>query len=75
MATYADTADIYCTDTDRTLEGEVIYFTPEKSLTVSLMRSIKLTLVYEPKIKVYVGNGQGLEFQSKGPKMSSSKDY
>jgi len=75
VATYADTAEIYCTDTDKTLTGEILTFKPEKVLSVALVRQIKLTLMWDDKIKVYVGNGQGLEFQSQGPAMLSERNY
>lgn len=75
MATYAETADIFCTDTDVTVTGEMLSFAVEKSMSVSINRAIKLTLIYDPKIKVYVGNAQGLEFQSDGPKKLADRNF
>jgi len=64
---YAQTCDVYCTDTEVTIEAEVLDFVPEKFLRVSLDRSVILTLRYNKPTKIYVTHMGGLEFQSNGP--------
>ena len=42
-------------------------FKPQRSLTVSINRSIKVILQYKETNKIYVGNMAGMEFTSAGP--------
>ena len=64
---YKDTCELFCTDKDRTEMAELLNFVPGKLLTVSIHRSIKISLRYDEKHKQYVGSAAGLEFISKGP--------
>jgi len=64
---YDDHCTIHNTDRDRTMNVEILEFSPEKKLVVSVERSVKLTLSYDSSHHVYVGSMAGLEFTSLGP--------
>ena len=72
--TYSDTCTVHCTDHDRSVDAEILQFAPEKKLSVSLDRSVKVTLIYEPKHQIYVGSMGGLEFTSSGPQSYTVQD-
>ena len=65
---YDDVCKISCTDNGKVVDGEILNFKPEAFLEVSLNRSMKVQLRYQPKQKIYVGSMSGLEFTSAGPK-------
>lgn len=65
---YDDVCNISCTDNGNVVNGEIINFKPEAFLEVSLNRSLKVQLRYQPKQKIYVGSMAGFEFTSAGPK-------
>lgn len=60
-----DTCEIICEDNGRKMVAEVLSFTKNKSLTVSVDRSLKLTLSWNGKI--YEGNMGAISFVSNGP--------
>lgn len=64
---YSDKCTLKNTNNDTIVEAEVMDFKPNRSLTVSINRSIKVTLQYKEKNKIYVGNMAGMEFTSAGP--------
>jgi hypothetical protein len=43
-------------------------FKPQRMLTVTLNRSVKVSLNYLERTKIYVGTMAGVEFTSDGPK-------
>jgi len=65
---YEDSVDVYCTDTEKTVNAEIIDFKPNNILVVAIQRSIKLILKYDPAFNQFVGNMSGLEFTAKAPK-------
>lgn len=60
-----DTCEVICEDNGRKMVAEVLTFTKNKSLTVSIDRSLKLTLGWNGKI--YEGNMGAISFVSNGP--------
>lgn len=64
---YDDRCTIHNTDRDRTIDVEILEFSPEKRLVVSVERSVKVNLPYDSNHRVYVGSMAGLEFTSLGP--------
>jgi hypothetical protein len=61
-------AEIYCTDTEKTLNGHVMSFKEGVYLTVSINSKLIINLQYNEQHDVYIGGQAGLEFQSNGPK-------
>ena len=64
---YNDRCKIHNTDHGKTEEVEILDFSLGKKLVVSVQRSVKLTLSYVDKHKIYVGSMAGMEFTSEGP--------
>lgn len=64
---YEDTCELYNFDSGKTVTAEILNFQPERSLTVSINRSIKITLRYQANGKKYIGSASGFEFWSDGP--------
>lgn len=60
-----DTCEIILEDNGRKMVAEVLAFTKHKLLTVSVERSLKLTLAWNGKI--YEGNMGSRSFVSNGP--------
>ena len=73
---YENTCNITCTDNDIVKEAEVLNFLPGKSLTVTINRQVKLSIVYHESAtkKFYIGNMTGLEFTTPGPKEVITKE-
>ena len=65
---YEDECELYNFDSGKTVTAEILNFQPERSLTVSINRSIKVTLRYQENGKKYIGSAGGFEFWSDGPK-------
>jgi len=65
--TYADTCVLHNTDKGQDVEAEIINFSPRHSITVSINRQIKVTLLYRPQKDIYVGSMAGYEFTTTGP--------
>ena len=63
---YEDVCQVTCEDNNKTLTAEILDFKEGKMLTVSLDRSIKLTMPWNGKI--YEGKMMGRSFVSTGPK-------
>jgi hypothetical protein len=68
MIRYENTAQVTCVDNNKTVTAEVLDFNPQKTLSVSLDRAIKLILKYAPKSDEYQGEMYGRTFVTKGPK-------
>lgn len=64
---------MYCIDTDKTVIAEVLSITDKKYLSVSINRSVKVELLYQPRHNIYVGSQAGLEFTSSGPEFINTK--
>jgi len=62
------TAEVYCTDTEKTVEAHVMSFKDGVYLTVSIESKIVVNFQYDKQHDVYIGGAAGLEFQSQGPK-------
>lgn len=60
-----DTCEIICEDNGRKMVADVISFSKNKLLTVSVEKSLKLSLSWNGK--VYEGNMGKLSFVSNGP--------
>lgn len=60
-----DTCEVICEDNGRKMVAEVLSYTKKKSLTVSIERTLKLTLMWNGRI--YEGNQGPLSFVSNGP--------
>ena len=54
----------------------MLNFLPGKSLTVTINRQVKLSMVYHESAtkKFYIGNMTGLEFTTPGPKEVITKE-
>lgn len=68
MIRYEDTTIVTCVDNNQTVTADILDFKPQVILTVSLERSIKLTLKYNLKNDEYQGELYGRTFITKGPK-------
>lgn len=68
MIRYDDKAKVTCVDNNETVMAEVLEFKPEVMLSVSLEKTIKLTLKYNTKVDEYQAELYGRTFISKGPK-------
>jgi hypothetical protein len=66
-----DTCEIICEDNGRKMVADVISFSKNKLLTVSVERSLKLSLSWNGK--VYEGNMGKLSFVSNGPQSTFVK--
>ena len=65
---YEQTVTVTCSDNGKSQIAEVIRFSPTSNLVVSLNRSIRMEMIYNPRNKLYIANQSGLEFVSSGPK-------
>ena len=73
MAKYIDdTCVVTCEDNGRTVTADILDFKEEKTLHVSLNKTLKLVMLWNGRI--YEGNQSGLTFVSKGPKIVETKD-
>ncbi len=68
---YEDACKISCTDNGKVIDAEILDFQSEKFLSVSVQRAMRINLQYNPKHGIYVGNSNGYEFTSSGPKVIS----
>ena len=68
MIRYDETAQVKCVDNGEVVQADVLDFKPQVLLSVSLNKSLKLILKYNPKSDEYQGNLYGRTFVSKGPK-------
>lgn len=71
---YADTCEVTNTDRGRTVTGEILNFVPKRLLDVSLDRSVKISMRWQPAPNsnfdfdgLYIGSVGGMEFTSHGP--------
>lgn len=64
---YEDTAELHCTDNGKTVIAEVLDHRPEKMLSVSIDRSVRVNLKFHETKKIYIGSMGGLEFTTHGP--------
>lgn len=71
-STYADTCSVHNTDSEKTVTAEILDFKPQSVLICSINRSVKVTMHYDAKTKIYVGNMAGMEFTSNGPEEINS---
>jgi hypothetical protein len=68
MKQYSDTVTVKCVDNNMSVTAEVLDFKPNVLLSLSLDRSIKLTLRYNQTSDEYQGELYGRTFITKGPK-------
>ena len=61
------TVTVTCSDNGKSQTADVISFSPQNRLVVSLNRSIRMEMTYNPRNKLYMANQSGLEFVSSGP--------
>lgn len=66
-----NTCEVICEDNGRKMVAEVLSFHEKKMLTVSIDRSVKLSLSWNGKI--YEGNMGPLSFVSNGPEITIVK--
>ena len=64
---YQDTCKLKNTNNGIEVTAEILDFKPLKMLTVTLNRSVKVSLNYLERTKIYVGTMAGVEFTSNGP--------
>jgi len=64
---HKQTTTVTCSDNGKSMIAEVISFTPNQRLVVSLERSIKMEMTYNNKNNLYMAKQSGLEFASSGP--------
>ena len=62
---YETTCIVECINNNASVQAEILNFQPNKLLTVSLNRSVKLTLQWNGR--VYEGSQAGMTFTSNGP--------
>lgn len=65
---FEDVCDVTNVKTGVTVQGEILTFREKEFITLTINRSVKLSLHWEPTVSVYIGRMAGMEFQSKGPK-------
>ena len=58
---------VTCSDNGKSNLAEVLSYSPKRNLIISLNRTIRLEMRYNPKTNLYSANQSGLEFVSKGP--------
>ena len=63
------TCSVTCSDNGKSMIAEVISFTPDQRLIVSIERSIKMEMTYNIRSKLYMAKQSGLEFASSGPEI------
>ena len=68
MIKYEETCQIKCVDNGQVVNADILDFKPQVLLSVSLEKSIKLTLRHVAKNDEYQGDMYGRTFVSKGPK-------
>jgi hypothetical protein len=64
---HEQTTTVTCSDNGKTSTAAVVSFIAEQRLIVSLDKSIRLEMSYNPRNKLYVAHKTGLEFVSSGP--------
>lgn len=64
---HEQTSAVTCSDTGKSSIADVLSFIPEQKLTVSIEKSIRLEMTYNPRNQLYIAHRSGLEFVSKGP--------
>ena len=69
----SDTCQLQCVDNDKTMIAEVLNFKPNKHLSVSVLRKVKLEMKYNDITHVYEGKMGGLTFVTSGPIITHSK--
>ena len=65
--THSSTSLVTCSDNGKSMTAEVISFTPNQRLVVSIERSIKMEMIFNSKTQLYMAKQSGLEFVSRGP--------
>jgi hypothetical protein len=66
---------VTCSDNGKGNLADVISFIPEQRLIVSLNKSIRMEMTYNPRNKLYVAHQTGLEFVSSGPGIIETKQF
>lgn len=64
---YEETCNLK-SDNGTVVEAEVLEFKPQAFLAVTVNRKVKVTLQYNARNDLYVGNMAGLELTTTGPK-------
>ena len=65
--TYEDTC-LLTSDNNQSVVAEILDFNPQKYLSATVNRKVKVTLMYIPKRELYIGNMAGMELYTTGPK-------
>ena len=65
---YEQTVTVTCSDNGKSSTADVISFMESQRLVISLNRSVRMEMTYNPRNKLYMSNQTGLEFVSSGPK-------
>jgi hypothetical protein len=68
---HSDTCSVICLSNKKEVEAEVLDFKENKYLNVVINKSVKIPLIWNGKI--YEGRAAGMDFESKGPKISRSQ--
>lgn len=66
---YKPTTQVTCSDNGKSVTAQVISFVPEQRLVISLENSIRVEMIYNPNLKLYMTKMSGLEFASNGPEI------
>jgi len=72
---YDPTVIVTCSDNGKSNTADVISFTPNQRLIVSLNKSLRLDMPFNPRNKLYVVHQSGLEFVSSGPGTIETKQF
>jgi hypothetical protein len=67
-----DHCEVTCEDNNKIVQADILNFQEEKTLSVSLNKSLKLIMPWNGRI--YEGRMSGMTFVSKGPKIVETKD-
>jgi hypothetical protein len=65
---YEDACEITNVKSGKVVTGEILKFRPGQSIIATIHRQVKVTLVWQANVGLYIGNMAGMEFQSPGPK-------
>lgn len=64
---FHDSVDVFCTNTDKTVEADVKDFREGVYLAVTIQR-MPINLQFNKQHNVYIGNMAGLEFTANAPR-------
>ena len=64
---YYENVPVLCEDNGRTVDGEVVNYSPKQYMTVAL-NGMQLSMQWEPRMQQYRASMSGLDFVADAPK-------